>query len=68
MVFAYWKPRTFEGLPFGLVDPQGDKVKNVVLLYSTNGKIPPTMPKSVSLPVNVPVKTVHLLGGVAGWG
>ena len=29
LVFADWKPKTFEGVPFVLVDPQGDKVPNV---------------------------------------
>lgn len=67
MIFSDWKPKAVGEVPFVLVDPKGEKVKNVVLLHSTQGKIPPKMPKSVELPVNVPVKTVHLLGGVAGW-
>jgi len=37
LAFADWKPRTFEGVPFVLVDPQGDRVKNVVLLYAPQG-------------------------------
>ncbi len=32
LIFSDWKPKTFEGVPFILVDPQGDKVPNVVLL------------------------------------
>src|SRR5262249_26701906 len=28
----------------------------------------PMMPKSVSLPCNVPVKAIHMLSGVSGWG
>src|SRR5262249_57016858 len=67
MIFPDWKPRTFEGVPFVLVDPQGDTTKNVVLLYSKQGKIPPTMPKSVKVPVNLAAKSIHLLGGVGGW-
>jgi hypothetical protein len=50
------------------VDPQGDRVPNVVLLYGPQGKIPPKMPRSVSLPCNVPAKAIHLLSGVSGWG
>ncbi len=68
LVFADWSPKTFEGVPFQLVDPQGDKVPNCVLLYGANGKLPPKMPKSVSLPVNAPARAVHILGGVSGWG
>ncbi len=67
LVFEDWSPKTFEGVPFQLIDPQGDKVPNAVLLYGPQGKFPPTMPKSVSLPCNSPVKQVHLLSGVAGW-
>src|SRR5262249_39480133 len=60
LVFADWKPKTFEDVPFHLVDPQGDRVANVVLLYGPQGKIPPKMPKSVSLPCNTPAKAIHL--------
>ncbi|HWA99674.1 MAG TPA: PVC-type heme-binding CxxCH protein [Pirellulales bacterium] len=67
MIFDDWKPKTFEGVPFVLVDPQGDRVPNVVLLNSPNGRLPPTMPKSVSLSCNAPAKAVHLLSGVGGW-
>ena len=41
---------------------------NAILLYGPQGKIPPTMPRSVSLPCSFPAKAVHLLSGVAGWG
>jgi putative membrane-bound dehydrogenase-like protein len=68
LIFPDWKPKTFDGIPFQLVDPQGDKVKNAILLHSDNGKIPPTMPKSVRVPCNSAAKTVHLLSGVSGWG
>src|SRR5437879_10762632 len=68
LVFADWKPKAFDGVPFVLVDPQGDKAKNVVVLYSPKGTIPPKMPKSVKLPCNSAAKAIHLLGGVSGWG
>jgi hypothetical protein len=68
LVFPDWKPKTFDGVPFVLVDPQGDKVKNAVLLNGPQGKVPPTMPKSVSLPFAGRAKAVHLLSGVSGWG
>ncbi len=67
IILTDWKPRTVEGVPFVLVDPQGDKKMNVVLLHSPEGKVAATMPKSVSLPVNGPAKTIHILGGVGGW-
>jgi len=50
------------------VDPQGGTVPNAVLLNGPLGKIPPTMPRSVTLPVNAPAKAIHFLSGVAGWG
>jgi uncharacterized protein len=68
LIFADWTPKTFEGVPFQLVDPQGDRVPNAILLYSPNGNIAPRMPRSVSLPCNAPVKAIHLLSGVSGWG
>jgi putative heme-binding domain-containing protein len=68
LTFDDWAPKTFHGIPFQLVDPQGTRVPNAVLLYGPEGKIPPTMPKSVSLPYNGPAKAIHLLSGISGWG
>ncbi|HZV03826.1 MAG TPA: PVC-type heme-binding CxxCH protein [Gemmataceae bacterium] len=68
LVFGDWKPKTFEGVPFHLVDPQGDRAPNVIMLYSPRGKQPPKMPRSVSLTCNVPAKAIHLLSGISGWG
>ena len=68
LVFADWKPKTFQGVPFTLIDPQGQSVPNVVMLRGPNGYLPPKMPTSVSLTLASPVRAIHLLGGVAGWG
>jgi putative membrane-bound dehydrogenase-like protein len=67
LVFPDWKPKTVGEVPFVLVDPKGDAVKNVVMLYSPNGNIPKKMPKSVSLPFNGKAKAIHILGGIGGW-
>ncbi len=67
LVFNDWSPKTFEGVPFQLVDPQGDRVANCIELYSPSGPIPQKMPRSVTLPCNAPAKAIHMLGGVAGW-
>ncbi len=67
LVFPDWKPKVFDGVPFVLVDPQKDTVKNVVMLNGPNGVVPPKMPKSVSLPFNGKAKAIHLLSGVGGW-
>jgi uncharacterized protein len=68
LIFPDWKPKTFAGVPFVLVDPQKDAVKNAVMLNGPNGVVPPKMPKSVSLPFNGKAKAIHLLSGVSGWG
>jgi hypothetical protein len=68
LVFDDWKPKTFAGVPFHLVDPQGDRAPNVILLYGPQGALPPKMPRAVSLPCNAPAKSIHLLSGVSGWG
>jgi putative membrane-bound dehydrogenase-like protein len=68
LVFADWKPKTFKGVPFYLVDPRGSRTANVVLLYGPHGTQAPKMPKSVSLVCNTPARAVHLLSGVSGWG
>jgi hypothetical protein len=38
------------------------------MLYGPQGKLPPTMPKTVTLPCNMPAKAIHFLSGVSGWG
>ena len=68
LVFRDWSPKTFEGVPFLLVDPQGDRVPNVIMLYGPNGKIPPRMPQVGQLPCNAPARAIHFLSGVSGWG
>jgi putative membrane-bound dehydrogenase-like protein len=68
LVFPDWNPKTVDGVPFILVDPQGEKTPNAVLLFSKNGKVAEKMPRSVSVPCNAPAKSIHLLSGVSGWG
>jgi hypothetical protein len=68
MIFPDWAPKMFNGVPFQLVDPQGTRIPNVVMLHGTNGATPPKMPKQVRLPCNASAKAIHLLSGVSGWG
>jgi putative membrane-bound dehydrogenase-like protein len=68
LIFRDWNPKTFNGVPFQLVDPQRSRVKNVILLHSPNGELPPKMPKSVKLPCNTAARAIHFLSGVSGWG
>jgi putative membrane-bound dehydrogenase-like protein len=67
LVFSDWSPKHFKGVPFSLIDPQGQRVPNVIMLHGPEGYLPPTMPKSVSVPVGSPVRALHMLGGVGGW-
>jgi uncharacterized protein len=68
MIFTDWSPKTFEGIPFVLVDPQGDRVPNIILLNGPNGPLPPKMPKNVNVVCNAPAAAIHFLSGVSGWG
>ncbi len=68
LIFPDWNPKTFEGVPFQLVDPSQDRVPNVVMLYGPEGVSPPKMPKSVELPVSSPAAAIHMLSGISGWG
>jgi hypothetical protein len=68
IVFADWKPVMVGEVPFQLIDPQGKRVPNIVLLNGPQGSLPPKMPKSVTIPCNTPVNAIHLLSGVSGWG
>ncbi len=68
LIFGDWSPKMFEGVPFHLIDPQGEKVPNAILLYGPLGKLPPKMPKSVRVPSNAAARAIHFLSGVSGWG
>ncbi len=68
LVFDNWSPKVFEGVPFLLVDPQRDRVPNMVLLYGPQGPVAPRMPRTVELPCHTPARAIHLLSGVSGWG
>ncbi|MDA1138083.1 MAG: ThuA domain-containing protein [Planctomycetota bacterium] len=67
LIFDDWKPKTFEGVPFLLIDPEGGTVPNIILLHSPNGAVCSKMPKMVTVPCNGKAKAIHLLSGVGGW-
>jgi len=68
LVFPDWGPKQADGVPFILIDPRGDTAPNVIMLNGPEGYLPPKMPKKVSLPLGMPAKAIHILGGVSGWG
>ena len=37
LVFRDWGVKTVQDVPFQLIDPQGGRVKNVILLYGPQG-------------------------------
>jgi putative membrane-bound dehydrogenase-like protein len=68
LAFPDWSPKTVEGVPFQLVDPQGSRFPNMIMLYSPNGEQPPRMPRSVNLSCHSPARAIHFLSGISGWG
>ncbi len=68
LIFSDWSPKTIQGVPFHLTNPNQGKTANVILLHGPLGGVSKTMPKSVSIPANGPARAVHLLSGVSGWG
>jgi len=67
LIFEKWGPQKFDGVPFQVIDPREGSLPNVILLHGPGGAICKEMPKSASVPCNLPVKTIHLLSGVGGW-
>ena len=67
LIFPDWSPKTFEGVPFTLIDPREGRSPNAIMLYSDLGVTPPKMPKSVTLPCNSSARAIHMLSGVGGW-
>ena len=60
--------QTVSGVPFEIIDPQGGRARNAILLFSRLGTLSRERPKSVSLNVNGSIQSLHLLSGVSGWG
>lgn len=67
MIFDDWKPKTFSGVPFVLIDPKDGTKPNAIMLYGPNGSTAPKMPRQTSIPVSGNVRAIHLLSGVGGW-
>ena len=68
LIFEDWGPKTVGDVPFQLVDPQGDRIANAVMLRGPESALTRRLPKSVELPCNMPAKAIHFLSGVSGWG
>jgi putative membrane-bound dehydrogenase-like protein len=67
LAFRDWSPKTVREVPFVLIDPQGGKVANAIMLYGSQGKFPPTKPKQVELICETSAVAIHMLSGVGGW-
>jgi serine/threonine protein kinase len=69
LIFSKWGPITFDRVPFHLVDPQGKRVPNVIVLRGgPRGALARTMPTAVGVRCDGPARAIHLLSGVSGWG
>ncbi|MGV3485542.1 MAG: glycosyl hydrolase, partial [Planctomycetaceae bacterium] len=68
LMFSDYAVKQFKGIPFSVIDPQGGKTANVILLQGPRGQPSHDMPRSVEVPCNGPAKAIHLLSGISGWG
>ena len=68
IVLRDWSVRESDGIPFQLIDPREGQVANLVLLHGPLGSLPPSMPRSVSIPCNTDATAIHMLSGISGWG
>ncbi len=68
IVFPSWGPLSVAGVPFQLIDPRGDAVPNAIELASPIGAVSRTMPEATALACGVAARSIHILGGISGWG
>lgn len=68
LIFSTWGAKEFSGIPFQVADPANGRIPNAVVLYSPNGLVTQSLPRTARVPCNLPAKAIHLLGGVSGWG
>ncbi len=67
MVLPEWKSLTIENVEFSLVDPEGKRVPNAIVLHGTIGAFSPNLPRRVEIPVKQKSLAVHFLSGVGGY-
>ena len=61
---------TVDGIPFDVVNPESSPLGGNVIVMRGGGRetFAHTLPNHVEVPVGLPAKAFHFLGGVAGWG
>ena len=67
LVFREWGVKTFNEIPFMLIDPSNSQFPNAIMLYGPNGIKAPKMPKQVELPCRTSAVAIHFLSGIGGW-
>jgi hypothetical protein len=68
LIFPTWGKQQVLGIPFDVLDPKGESVKNAIVLHGPAGSPAREMPTAVRLKCGSAAKAIHLLSGVAGWG
>jgi serine/threonine protein kinase/WD40 repeat protein len=70
LIFPKWGRQEVFGVPFDVIDPKGDSVKNAIVFCSPHSPLTRERPLAVSLKCGSPANAIHLLSGVAGsgWG
>lgn len=67
LVLPEWGMQQFEGVPFSLIDPQGAKKSNAIMLHGPVGPFAPKLARTVEVRCRTAAKEIHILGGIGGW-
>jgi putative membrane-bound dehydrogenase-like protein len=67
MILDSWAPRVIHGVPFHFIN-RDSIAPNAVILYAPATRTTQEWPRKVGLRIGQPVKTIHLLSGISGWG
>lgn len=67
MISSDWKSRKVENVPFQLINPEGIKVPNALLLHGTVGDFAPKLPRKIEIPIKQKTSAIHLLSGMGGY-
>lgn len=62
-----WGVQEVEGIPFSLIDPDGAKRSNAIMLHGPLGLFAPQLPKTVTVRCRTAASKIHVLGGIGGW-
>lgn len=67
LILPEWGVQQVGDVPFSLIDPQGSKTPNAIMLHGPLGPFAPKLAKTIEVRCRTAASKIHILGGIGGW-